>query len=74
VQTEDMSVYERTNVHEVEEVRALLPHVAVALLAHNLHLEAVHNSHLPALVVASEQSDGSTPLQLLAEQQRQCLD
>jgi len=74
VQAECASVDQCPQVHEVEEVRALLPHVAVALLVHDFDLEPLHDRYLTALVVAAQEGDLPRVFEFVAEQQSQGLD
>ena len=58
----------------VKEVRQVLPHVGVAVLAKAFVIEAVNLGDLPALVIASEDSDPFPVAHFEADEQRDGLD
>ena len=69
VDAEDLALDKRTDAQVIEDIRAILPWVRVAILPDGLVIEPIDCGNLSGLMVASQQSDMRGVLQLQTEQQ-----
>eukprot|EP01136_Pigoraptor_vietnamica_P039277 Opistho-1_new@9865 len=70
VEAEDLVLHKRREGEEVKEVRKILPHVRVAVLAEALVVKAVHLRNLSALVVAAKDRDALAEADLKRNEER----
>ena len=67
-------VHNSREAQAVKDVRAVAPHIRVAVLFEALVVEAVHLRDLPRLVVTSEQGDAVVPSSLHRDNRAHRLD
>ena len=71
---EDLALNDGANTKVIEDLRAVLPGVDVAILAHGLFIESVDAGNTAGLVITTEKGDAVGELQLEAEEELESLD